>query len=437
VLTVSGTGITNDSGVAQNFVLETDVNNDSSSIAFTGTAMVSTLTTITVEGNSSGTFNWGASASFYDHSSAGDGTFHCLGGSVPPSAGAVTGFNGDSTAGTATLTSDGGLVAGAGGGVIWFFDSSNAGEAVITCNGGAVAGAGGGFITFDDNSSTRDATLIANGEVSGADGGTIVFNGKGSASARPRVQLYGNGQLYLQGADGPVYIGSVEGDGIISLANKLLIVGSNDLSTSFFGTITGYNTEPSLIKIGIGTLTLSGSNTYTGSTTVSEGALVVDNTTGSGTGTGPMTVAAGTLGGSGIIAGAVTIGTGSGTGAFLAPAAGTNVQATLTIQSALTFNADATYTYTFKKNRNGTKTDQVIANGVTINNGAMIALSGQTRSALRQGRVLTLISNTSANPISGTFNNLPDGAIVAINGNNLQASYEGGDGNDLTLTVVP
>jgi len=37
----------------------------------------------------------------------------------------------------------------------------------------------------------------------------------------------------------------------------------------------------------------------------------------------------------------------------------------------------------------------------------------------------------------GTFSNLPNGGIVTINGNNLQANYEGGDGNDLTLTVVP
>ena len=50
---------------------------------------------------------------------------------------------------------------------------------------------------------------------------------------------------------------------------------------------------------------------------------------------------------------------------------------------------------------------------------------------------MTLISNTSADPISGTFSNLPDGGIVRINGNNFQASYSGGDGNDLTLTVVP
>jgi hypothetical protein len=56
---------------------------------------------------------------------------------------------------------------------------------------------------------------------------------------------------------------------------------------------------------------------------------------------------------------------------------------------------------------------------------------------LTSGTVLTLISNTSANAINGTFSNLPDGAIVTIDGNNFQANYEGGDGNDLTLTVVP
>ena len=57
----------------------------------------------------------------------------------------------------------------------------------------------------------------------------------------------------------------------------------------------------------------------------------------------------------------------------------------------------------------------------------------------RQGLVLTAIDNTSATPIVGTFSNLSDGAVLTANGNNFQASYEGGDGNDLTLncgTVV-
>jgi hypothetical protein len=43
-------------------------------------------------------------------------------------------------------------------------------------------------------------------------------------------------------------------------------------------------------------------------------------------------------------------------------------------------------------------------------------------------------------PCSFTFyhRELPfDGSIITIDGNHLQASYEGGDGNDLTLTAVP
>jgi hypothetical protein len=53
------------------------------------------------------------------------------------------------------------------------------------------------------------------------------------------------------------------------------------------------------------------------------------------------------------------------------------------------------------------------------------------------GTEFTVISNTGSAPIAGTFSDLADGAIIAIGGNNLQASYSGGDGNDLTLTVVP
>jgi hypothetical protein len=48
-----------------------------------------------------------------------------------------------------------------------------------------------------------------------------------------------------------------------------------------------------------------------------------------------------------------------------------------------------------------------------------------------------VIDNTSGTPTAGTFANLADGSTFTVNGNTFQASYEGGDGNDLTLTVVP
>jgi hypothetical protein len=46
------------------------------------------------------------------------------------------------------------------------------------------------------------------------------------------------------------------------------------------------------------------------------------------------------------------------------------------------------------------------------------------------------IHSPVAFPIIGTFANLPDGSIFAFGRNNYQASYCGGDGNDLTLTVA-
>jgi hypothetical protein len=145
-------------------------------------------------------------------------------------------------------------------------------------------------------------------------------------------------------------------------------------------------------------------------------------------------VKGGTLGGSGTISGAVKVGTGTGTGGTLDPAAGREIVTTV-ILSSLTLQSDAVYQATIDfKNK---KSTSVRAVGVTLSNGPTIALRKIRQGRLPQGKVFKLIRNDSANPISGTFNNLANGAIVNIGGVNFLADYEGGDGNDLTLTVVP
>jgi hypothetical protein len=53
------------------------------------------------------------------------------------------------------------------------------------------------------------------------------------------------------------------------------------------------------------------------------------------------------------------------------------------------------------------------------------------------GTVFTLIDNTATTAISGVFSNLANGSIITAGSNHLQVSYQGGDGNNLTLTVVP
>lgn len=83
-------------------------------------------------------------------------------------------------------------------------------------------------------------------------------------------------------------------------AGNILVSGVVDNGTATDGL--------SVIKSGTGTAVLSAANTYTGTTTVSGGTLEVNNTTGSGTGTGAVTLQTSTiLGGSGIIAGLVTV----------------------------------------------------------------------------------------------------------------------------------
>ena len=328
------------------------------------------------------------------------------------------------------------------GGLTYFFDRSTAANATIICEGGTVSGAGGGSAIFSDGGRIENATLIAQGGTNGGAGGIIELNDNSAPdSGTGRIEVFGNGTFditaHLNTSEG-VRIGSLEGDGLVFIGRKSFSVGNNSLDTTFSGVIedNGVDAPGTLRKIGDGTLTLAGVNSYNGGTFVKAGTLRVTTASGSGTGTGPVSVDAGTLGGSGIIAGVVTVGTGGGSGAFLAPGIGTNKQVTLTVQSALTFNSDATYTYTFRASPNRVRTDLVIANGVTINGGT-IAISSSSQNRIKRGTVLTVISNTSANAISGTFSNLPDGGIVNVNGNELQASYIGGDGNDLTLTVVP
>src|SRR5438309_12018467 len=114
-------------------------------------------------------------------------------------------------------------------------------------------------------------------------------------------------------------IGSLAGDGIVLLAGHTLSIGNNDLSTTFSGVMQD---SGGLIKAGTGTLILSGANTHSGGTTVSAGTLIASNSSGSATGTGSVNVNAGTLGGKGIIQGAVTLGTANGAGALLGPRAG-------------------------------------------------------------------------------------------------------------------
>ncbi len=164
---------------------------------------------------------------------------------------------------------------------------------------------------------------------------------------------------------------------------------------------------------------------------------MVNNVLASGTGSGPIQVEGGQLGGKGRIAGAVTIGTGSSAGAVLSPGYlhGIDRPGALAIQGSLLFKSDAVYR--MELSSSSASADSVVASGVTIDAGAQFTFTDFGSGILPPGMVFTIINNTAATPIAGTFSNLPDGATFTANGNSYVANYAGGDGNNLTLTVVP
>jgi autotransporter-associated beta strand protein len=130
-------------------------------------------------------------------------------------------------------------------------------------------------------------------------------------SGRGSLTKAGGGTLVLSGANSytggtTVTSGTLEGDTTSlqgQIGNNATVAfnesGSGTYSDLMFG-------SGQLRKIGAGTLTLSGANSYRGATTVSTGALYVEGNQASATGS--VTVDQGaTLGGKGTIGGATTI----------------------------------------------------------------------------------------------------------------------------------
>ena len=195
------------------------------------------------------------------------------------SAGGFTEFRTTSNAANATITNDGGTASGGSGGFTEFRTTSNAANATITNDGGTASGASGGFTNFLDSSNAANATIITNGGTGGGLGGrTQFFDSSDGGTARAITN--GNGSFDISSlTTAKMGIGSIEGSGNYFLGGKTLSVGGNDLSTTVSGVIqdggASGGTGGALMKVGTGTLTLMGTNTYTGGTFINTGTLAL------------------------------------------------------------------------------------------------------------------------------------------------------------------
>jgi len=143
--------------------------------------------------------------------------------------------------------------------------------------------------------------------------GTLALSGGGSII--DSVGIFIDGTFDISQVTGTTTVTSLSGTGIISAGSKGLIFNSA-LTNTFSGVMQdgglGGGTGAPLIKVGTGTLTLAGINTYTGSTTILAGGTLALS------GSGSITDSVGIfIGGTFDISqasGAVTIGTLSGGG---------------------------------------------------------------------------------------------------------------------------
>jgi autotransporter-associated beta strand protein len=203
---------------------------------------------------------------FFDHSTAGFAA-------ITNNDAGIVAFNNHASADNATIVNN--AIAAFGG--VGFFNHSTAGNAFITTNNGALTV----FADHADGGTARFET---------ASGGIVDFSG----SIGP------NG-------DGRISAGSIAGAGTYYIgAGNTLVVGGNNLSTEVSGVIADFNPcgcgpagPGALEKVGSGKLILSGTNTYTGATTINGGILSVNGSIVSSSG---VTVnAGGTLGGTGVV----------------------------------------------------------------------------------------------------------------------------------------
>jgi autotransporter-associated beta strand protein len=240
---------------------------------------------------------------FVDHSTAGDATIRNLGGAVAFAnhssagnaiifnrAGGLIVFADNSSADNASITNrfGGQTIFGRAFGT----DAPSAGNAVIvnrfagntefnafaTASSATITNQFGGSTDFYDFSTAEKSTIITNNGGAtffhdNADGGTASFvtSGSGFVDFSYSVGIYN---------DGRINAGSIAGSGFYYIgAFNTLVVGGNNASTEVSGVIAddcGCSPGPgSLEKVGTGTMILSGTNTYTGTTGVFGGVLEV------------------------------------------------------------------------------------------------------------------------------------------------------------------
>ena len=189
------------------------------------------------------------------------------------------GFNGSVTLGSAILTTGSDNTSTTFSGVI-----SDGGH------GGGLVKVGTGTFTLAGHNTYTGATTIS--------AGTLQTGIASALSSQTAVSLANGATFDLNGFSQSIgSLASVPGSTVngsrVKLGNAALTTGNDNTDTTYQGIISG--SGGSLIKVGSGTFTLAGNNTYSGGTTINGGTLRVMNDANLGASNGSVTMDGGTL----------------------------------------------------------------------------------------------------------------------------------------------
>lgn len=315
------------------------------------------------------------------------------------------------------------------------------GTNTVTLSTATIAAISSGATTTSGTANSLGLSTNAATNLVLTSGSTLKYTGSGSSTDRLFRLSGGNSSVFTIESSGTGALAFTNTGSIdhanLNASRTLVLTGTNTDNNSMAAVITNSGTAvTSLTKSGAGKWILAGANTFSGATTVNAGTLIVGNSVSSSY-SSAITVNAGTVGGLGNSSKNVTIGNGTGgNDAFISP--GDGGIGTFSTTGSMNLLADAVFR--FELRGNGTPSADVLqASGVSINSSALFSFTLlDDVSGLAVGQTFTIINNTSATDISGSFSNLTAGGIYNA-GNGLTFNVSGGAGsygNDLVLTVA-
>lgn len=301
---------------------------------------------------------------------------------VTVSSGAIFDLN-DFDDAIGSLAGAGSVTLGSGTLSVGANNSSTTFSGIISGSGG-VTKTGSGIFTLSGANTYTGATSI--------DNGTLTLGAANVISDTSAVTVGGGATFNLNSKSETV--GSLAGAGSVLLGTATLNAGTDNSSTAFSGAISGTG---GFVKSGTGTLTLSGTNTFTGTVTLNAGTVILSGSNGSA-------------------ANATSFTLNSGTTLTLDNSAGNNANR-ISNTAAIRLGGG-----TFRFISDGTGSTETV--------GALFALSGAsnvtvehnggagTSSSLIFSSLGTITSGASVNfnSLGGTLGSGSDGAHIFING---------------------